>query len=106
MMGVTTQQAVVGLTDAGADIIGCNCGAGIDYYIKVTAMLRAATNKPIWVKANAGLPEIENGKIVYKMSPQEYATKAKQLVQAGANIIGGCCGTSPEFIKVLSATLS
>jgi methionine synthase I (cobalamin-dependent) len=105
MMGVTPQQAVVGLAEAGADIIGCNCGAGIDHYIEVTAMLRAATDKPIWVKANAGMPEIENGKVVYKMSPQEYATKAKKLVQAGANIIGGCCGTSPEFIKALTVAL-
>ncbi len=105
MMGVTPQQAVAALTEAGADIIGCNCGIGIENYILVTEMLRAATDKPIWVKANAGLPEIEGGQVVYKMTPQEYATKSKGLVKAGANIIGGCCGTSPDFIRTLCATL-
>jgi 5-methyltetrahydrofolate--homocysteine methyltransferase len=105
MMGVTPTQAVNALTDAGADIIGCNCGIGIENYIQVAAMLRAATDKPIWVKANAGLPEIEEGRIVYRMSPQEYATKARELVKAGANIVGGCCGTSPEFIRALCVSL-
>src|SRR5690606_22083494 len=64
MMGVSPEQAAKAIVDAGADMVGCNCGIGIDNYIKVTAMLRAATDKPIWVKANAGLPEIEGGKIV------------------------------------------
>jgi methionine synthase I (cobalamin-dependent) len=105
MMGVTPEQAVEHLIGAGADIIGCNCGIGIENYIEVCAMLRAATDKPIWVKANAGLPEIENGKVVYKMTPQEFATKARDLVKAGANIVGGCCGTSPEFVKALRETL-
>jgi 5-methyltetrahydrofolate--homocysteine methyltransferase len=105
MMGVTPAQAARALGEAGADIIGCNCGIGIENYIEVTALLRQATDKPIWVKANAGLPEIENGAVVYKMTPQEYATQAQALVKAGANIIGGCCGTSPDFIRALRNTL-
>ncbi|HXK85392.1 MAG: methionine synthase [Phycisphaerae bacterium] len=105
MMGVTPEKAAEALTGAGADIIGCNCGIGIENYIKVAAKLRAVTDKPVWVKANAGLPEIEDGKIVYRMTPQEFALKARKLVEAGANIIGGCCGTSPEFIRALSETL-
>src|SRR5262249_27240095 len=105
MMGVTPQQAVEALVAAGADIIGCNCGIGIENYIEVSQMLRAATDRPIWVKANAGLPEIENGQVVYKMTPQEFATQAKDLVKAGANIIGGCCGTTPEFVKALRESL-
>lgn len=103
MMGVTPEKAAETLTEAGADIIGCNCGIGIENYIKVAAKLRAVTDKPIWVKANAGLPEIQDGKIVYRMSPQEFAVKARELVKAGANIVGGCCGTSPEFIQALAA---
>lgn len=105
MMGVTPAKAVEGLTKAGADIIGCNCGIGIDNYIKVAALFRAATDKPIWVKANAGLPEIEGANIVYRVTPTEFANKAKELVKAGANIVGGCCGTSPDFIRALCATL-
>jgi methionine synthase I (cobalamin-dependent) len=105
MMGVTPEQACTALIEAGADIIGCNCGIGIENYIEVAALLRAATDRPIWVKANAGLPEIENAQVVYKMTPQEFAEKARALVKAGANIIGGCCGTTPEFIKALRETL-
>lgn len=105
MMGVTPEQAAKALSDAGADMIGCNCGVGIENYIIVTGLLRAITDKPIWVKANAGLPEIENGQIVYKMNPQEFATKARELVRAGANVVGGCCGTSPAFIRALRETL-
>lgn len=105
LMGVTPEQAVAGLIEAGADIVGCNCGIGIDNYIRVAAKLREATDKPIWVKANAGLPEIEGSRVVYKMAPAEFAEKARQLVQAGANIIGGCCGTTPEFVRALCAGL-
>jgi 5-methyltetrahydrofolate--homocysteine methyltransferase len=101
MMGVTPQQAVETLGEAGADIFGCNCGDGIDNYIKVAAMLREASDKPIWVKANAGMPELEGGKVVYKIKPEEYAVKVKEVIEAGANIVGGCCGTSPDFIAAI-----
>lgn len=105
MMGVSPEAAVKGLADAGADIVGCNCGIGIEHYIKVVAMLRTATDQPIWVKANAGMPEFDGGKVVYRMTPDEFATKAKELVKAGANIVGGCCGTGPEYIRALAAAL-
>jgi 5-methyltetrahydrofolate--homocysteine methyltransferase len=82
-------------------MLGCNCGIGIEDYITVAGMLRAATEKPIWVKANAGMPEVIEGKVVYKMTPEEFAEGAKKLVEAGANIVGGCCGTSPEFITAV-----
>jgi methionine synthase I (cobalamin-dependent) len=106
MMGVTPAKAVQALTEAGADIIGCNCGIGIDNYIRVVAQFRAVTAKPIWVKANAGLPEIDAGKIVYRMAPEEFAQKATALVEAGANLVGGCCGTTPDFIRALATTLA
>jgi methionine synthase I (cobalamin-dependent) len=105
MMGTTPEAAAAALIDAGADIIGCNCGIGIDNYIKVAAKLRAVTDKPVWVKANAGLPQVEGDKIVYRMTPEEFGLKAKDLVNAGANIVGGCCGTSPAFIRALAASL-
>jgi methionine synthase I (cobalamin-dependent) len=106
MMGVTPGQAAKALVDAGADMVGCNCGIGIENYIKVTALLRAATDKPVWVKANAGFPEVDGGKIVYRMTPDEFASKAKELVKAGANIVGGCCGTGPDFIRALAGALA
>jgi methionine synthase I (cobalamin-dependent) len=101
MMGVSPRQAVEALSEAGADLLGCNCGIGIDNYITVAGMLHNLTDKPVWVKANAGLPEIHGSTIVYNMTPEAYAEKAKDLVKAGANIIGGCCGTDPDFIRAL-----
>ena len=106
MMGVTPEQAVKGLTEAGVDIIGCNCGIGIDNYIVVARKFRAATNKPIWVKANAGMPEVVDGKAVYKMQPDVFGERVKELIQAGANFVGGCCGTSPAFIAATAKALA
>jgi len=104
MMGVSPEQAATAYTEAGADVLGCNCGIGIDNYIKVAAKYRAVTDKPIWVKANAGVPELRDGKTVYTMKPDVFAEKVKNLVAAGASIVGGCCGTSPEFIAAMSKT--
>ena len=105
MMGVLPAQAVEAAIGAGADMVGCNCGVGIEPYLQVTALLREATDKPVWVKANAGLPEIEGGNIVYKVTPEAYAEQAKGLVAAGANVVGGCCGTTPAFVQALCAAL-
>jgi 5-methyltetrahydrofolate--homocysteine methyltransferase len=106
MMGVTPEKAAQAIVDAGADMVGCNCGIGIDNYIRVAARFRAVTTKPIWVKANAGMPEIDSGKVVYKMTPDEFAEKAKALVKAGANLVGGCCGTHPAFTRALATALA
>lgn len=106
MMGVSPEQAVEGYTEAGADIVGCNCGAGVETYVKVTEMMRAVTDKPIWVKANAGLPEIDGSKVVYTMTADEFARQVRRLIDAGANIVGGCCGSSPDFIRAIRATLT
>lgn len=106
MMGVAPVQAAKALADAGADMIGCNCGIGIEHYVKVAGLLRGATNKPIWVKANAGVPEIDGGQLVYRTAPGDFAAKAKELVKAGANVIGGCCGTTPDFIRALVSVLA
>jgi 5-methyltetrahydrofolate--homocysteine methyltransferase len=101
VMGVTPQQAAEQLAAAGATAIGCNCGVGIDNYIKVARLLRDCTDLPIWVKPNAGLPEVVDGKVTYKQKPDAFAAKVPELIDAGANIIGGCCGTSPEFIRAI-----
>ena len=105
MTGATPEQAAVQLAEAGADIIGANCGCGIELYVGICARLHAATGKPIWIKANAGLPEMTNGETRYHMGAQEFAGFAHQLRDAGATYIGGCCGTNPEFIRALHAAL-
>ena len=103
MMGTTPEQAVEQLTAAGADIVGSNCGQGIDGFIPICRRMRAVTALPIWMKANAGLPKIVDGKTVYLQTPEKFAESAKELLAAGANFIGGCCGTTPEYIRALSA---
>jgi methionine synthase I (cobalamin-dependent) len=101
MMGVTPEQAAEQLTSAGADVIGANCGQGIAGYASVCARLHAATDRPIWIKANAGLPRMVDGQAVYTQTPDEFASFVPQLLQSGAVFIGGCCGTTPEFIRAI-----
>ncbi len=105
MMGVTPEQAAEALTLAGADVIGANCGQGIEGYVPICERLHAATGLPIWIKPNAGMPEMIDGKAVYKTTPREFASYAKALVEAGASFIGGCCGSNPEFIREIASRL-
>jgi 5-methyltetrahydrofolate--homocysteine methyltransferase len=99
MMGIRPEQAVAELEKAGADIVGANCGAGIDQMIDLMKLMRSATALPLWCKPNAGLPELIDGKTVYRETPEMMASKLRALVQAGANIVGGCCGTTPTHIR-------
>jgi methionine synthase I (cobalamin-dependent) len=101
MMGQTPEQAAPALENAGADVIGANCGVGMDAYVRVCERLRAATDRPVWIKANAGLPELIDGQAVYRSTPEEFASYLPGLRQAGAAYVGGCCGTTPDFIRAL-----
>ena len=101
MMGTTIADAVQALTDAGADVIGSNCGRGIADYVALAGKLRAATDLPLWLKPNAGNPEMVEGKAVYRTLPEDFAAAAPALVKAGVAFLGGCCGTSPDFIRAL-----
>ncbi len=106
MMGTTVEQATQELTEAGADAIGSNCGQGIEGFVKLCATMKANTDLPVWIKGNAGLPEMVNGKTVYKTTPEEFASFAQPLINEGADFIGGCCGTSPDFIRAVKRSLS
>lgn len=107
MMGNTPEAVAAELAAAGADVIGANCGQGIAGFVKICARLKsAAGGRPIWIKGNAGLPAVREGKICYDITAQQFAGFVPALVQAGANFIGGCCGTSPDFIRALRASLS
>lgn len=107
MMGVSPGQAAEEMIDAGADIIGTNCGNGIERMIDIVKELRAvAPDAPILVHANAGLPQNVNGVDVFPESPEDMAAQVDDLVVAGANIIGGCCGTTPDHIAAIKAQLS
>jgi methionine synthase I (cobalamin-dependent) len=101
MTGVTPEQAAQELTAQGADVIGANCGLGIAGYVPICRRLRASTDRPIWIKPNAGLPEMVEGRVVYKTTPQEFAAFVPALLEAGASFVGGCCGTGPEFVRAM-----
>jgi methionine synthase I (cobalamin-dependent) len=103
MMGTTPEQAVEVLTAAGADVVGSNCGQGIAGFVAICRRLHAAAGRPVWIKANAGLPEMVQGKALYAQTPQQFAEYLPELVQAGAGFLGGCCGTTPAFIQALCA---
>ncbi len=105
MMGATVEQAAEALCQAGADVVGSNCGRGIAGFVDICRRLKAAAGCPVWIKGNAGLPEIEDGKTVYRQTPAEFASYAPQLVEAGASFLGGCCGTTPEFIRATAQVL-
>jgi len=105
MMGSTPEQVAEELAAAGADVIGANCGLGMEGYIPIARRLRAATHLPIWIKPNAGLPEMVEGKVTYRTTPEEFARQATALRDAGVAFVGGCCGTSPQFVHALSTML-
>jgi methionine synthase I (cobalamin-dependent) len=101
MMGNSPEQTAKELTEAGADVIGANCGQGIEGFINICKKLKTSTNLPVWIKPNAGLPEFDGSKAVYKTSPVEFVKYVPDLLNSGADFIGGCCGTNPEFIKAV-----
>jgi len=101
MMGVTPADVVNQLAPAGVEAFGANCGVGPERYVKVVELYREATDAPIWVKANAGVPEVKEGRNVFPLGPEQYASFVPALVDAGANFIGGCCGTTPAHIAAI-----
>jgi 5-methyltetrahydrofolate--homocysteine methyltransferase len=105
MMGTTPEQVVEVLSGTGVDALGANCGQGIEGFIPICRRMRAVTELPLWMKPNAGLPERIDGQVVYKTTPQEFVRSVPELVHAGANFIGGCCGTEQAFIREIGNTL-
>ncbi len=105
MMGVGCEQAAKGLTAAGADIVGANCGNGPEQMITIAKEMRKHTTKPILIHANAGMPQLVDGKTVFMQTPSDMAAKVKDLVAAGASIIGGCCGTTPAHIAAMKVEI-
>jgi 5-methyltetrahydrofolate--homocysteine methyltransferase len=103
IMGVTPEAAAEALIEAGAHVVGANCGQGPTGMVAVIERLRAATGAPIWAKPNAGLPRMVGGSAVYDETPEQFVEGALALVTAGAAFIGGCCGTNPDHIGALVA---
>lgn len=103
MMGVSPSEMASAMLSAGADIIGANCGNGMERMVDVVREIRAAAPKAvILVHANAGAPVTVEGRTVFRETPELMVKHAEKVLAAGANIIGGCCGTTPEHIKALA----
>jgi 5-methyltetrahydrofolate--homocysteine methyltransferase len=107
MMGVSPEQAVVALSAWGADAVGGNCGNGPDELIPVIERMRAAAPDAMLVaKSNAGMPELVDMRAVYRADPAMMAAKALAMREAGARIVGGCCGSTPEHLRAMAETLT
>jgi 5-methyltetrahydrofolate--homocysteine methyltransferase len=102
MMGITPEDGARQLGEAGADIVGSNCGLAIDHMIEIIGAMRSATDLPILTHVNAGIPQIVGTDIVYPDTPEFMASRFGDMLDAGANIVGGCCGTGPDHIRALA----
>ena len=110
MMGVTPERAVHAMQDAGAQVVGSNCGNGIDNMVDIARRMRTemdagGTGGFLLIHSNAGIPAMRGGQIIYPESPEYMAERFRMLADLGVNIIGGCCGTGPEHIRALSAAV-
>ena len=99
MMGDTPASATERLRDAGADVVGANCGNGSDRMVELAKIVRETYDGPMLIHSNAGIPEIRQGQIVYPETPEYMTERFMQLIDVGVNIIGGCCGTTPKHIE-------
>jgi 5-methyltetrahydrofolate--homocysteine methyltransferase len=105
MMGVEPARGARELSAAGADVVGANCGNGIDAMIEIARTMREAVDGHLLIHSNAGIPAIRKGQIVYPETPEFMAERFKVLADIGINIFGGCCGTTPSHIRALSQAL-
>ena len=107
MMGVAPEQAAEAMEKAGVTILAANCGTGIDIndYATIVATYRARSQKPVMAQPNAGMPELDDDRVIYKETPEMMAEGVWGLVRAGANIVGGCCGTTPGHIRLFRQEL-
>ncbi len=105
VMGQGCEEVTRRLAGEGANLVGCDCGTAVDESVLIVRLMRQATQLPIAVFPDAGQRELHDDKIIYVETPQDFASKAPSLVAAGANIIGGCCGVSPDHIACLAGVV-
>ena len=102
-MGVNVSTACARLAQAGADVIGANCGNGTEIMVELAREFRRNTELPLAIQSNAGLPMLKNGEVLYPESPEFMANQAQRLREYGVAIVGGCCGTTPEHIRAIKS---
>ncbi len=105
VMGVSAERAATGLVEAGADVIGSNCGIGMEHMVAIARELTRVASVPVAVQPNAGLPETKGGDVVYNETPEDMAARVPELLDLGVALIGGCCGTTPDHIRALRAAV-
>ena len=101
IMGDTIAKCVDAVTEAGADIVGSNCGNGIENMTSIAAEFKKISKLPLIFQANAGLPTTKGEQLVYPETPQFMAEKCRCFLEMGVSIVGGCCGTTPDHIAAL-----
>jgi 5-methyltetrahydrofolate--homocysteine methyltransferase len=105
IMGTGVADTVKTLTEAGADIVGSNCGNGTENMVKIAGEFVGQTEVPVMIQSNAGLPEVRGGESVYPETPEILAGATLELIQHGVRIIGGCCGTTPAHIAAMRTVI-
>ena len=103
MTGEPIEKVVAALEEAGVDALGCNCGVGPEQLVALLPRFVACATKPLVMQPNAGLPEYRDGKTVYLCGPEAFAGEMRKLAEGGVWGLGGCCGTTPEHIALVSA---
>jgi len=101
LTGTDPVTALITLQSLGADAVGCNCSTGPEHMLEIITQMKPYARVPLMAKPNAGLPRLSNGATVFDMGAEEFGSFAARFVQAGVNLLGGCCGTSPEYIREL-----
>ncbi len=104
--GTDPITALVTLQALGADVVGCNCSTGPDDMIEVISMMKEYATVPLLAKPNAGMPKLIDGKTLFDMEAEKFGSFVSRFIEAGVNVLGGCCGTTPEHIAALAAEAS
>ena len=105
MMGITPDVGMTGMLTAGADVVGTNCGNGIELMVELSGLMRDCTDSHLLLHSNAGIPEIKDGEIIYPETPEFMARGFEKIAALGIGILGGCCGTTPDHIRALRETV-
>jgi 5-methyltetrahydrofolate--homocysteine methyltransferase len=104
-MGTSVEQACITLVELGADVVGSNCGYGIDTMLEIAREFGQHASVPLIIQSNAGLPDNREGELIYPESPEFMAERVGRLMDFGVSIIGGCCGTAPDHIRAIRAAI-
>ncbi|MEA4869299.1 MAG: homocysteine S-methyltransferase family protein [Christensenella sp.] len=106
MTGEPIEKVVAALEEAGVDALGCNCGVGPEQLVSLLPRFIACANRPLVMQPNAGLPEYRDGQTVYLCGPEAFAAEMQKLSEGGVWGLGGCCGTTPAHIALVSALVN